>query len=107
MSGWSQLLAELERIDFELRREAKSDVLCSWMERRAGLLASMPQIDVMPLEPAEHVRLAQAVERGRELLEQWGRRRARLHAEAGNLYALHRMLQALQPARGAHFSIDS
>ena len=107
MSRWSNILAELDHIDFALCRESEPGSLSYWLQRRASLLESMSGAGDAPSERAEQVRLAQAVQRGREQLEQWSRQRDGLRAEAGNLHVCRRMVQALRPVRGSYFSIES
>jgi len=108
MSEWASLLAELERIDFELQRTSEPEALVSWTHQRGLLLLRLQSLPQGDAGEAERVRAQLALARGQELVAEWRRKHEQLRTEAGNLHMSRTMLQSLRPARrGSYFNFDS
>jgi len=108
MSEWASLLAELERIDFELQRVSDPEALGSWTRRRGSLLLRLQSIPQGEAGESDRVRAQLALARGQELISEWRRKREQLRTEAGNLHMSRTMLQSLRTSRrGSYFNFDS
>jgi hypothetical protein len=104
--SWTEVLGELERVDFELARTTAADG--PWMTMRSGLMRELTTLPTCEVGRAERLRLAQAVERTRQLQETWHAARKSMQSEAEDLYASQLLLRALQPAnRQSHISLQS
>jgi len=108
MSEWASLLAELERIDFELQRASGPEALVRWTHQRGQLLLRLQSLPESEAGPSDRVRAQLALARGQELVLEWRRKRDELRTEAGNLHMSRTMLQSLRPSRrGSYFNFDS
>ncbi|MBN8730659.1 MAG: hypothetical protein J0L64_08975 [Acidobacteria bacterium] len=108
MSEWASLLAELERIDFELQRTSDPDALVSWARQRGLLLLRLQSLPQGEAGETERVRAQLALARGQELVLEWCGKRDQMRTEAGNLHMSRTMLQSLRPSRrGSYFNFES
>ena len=108
MRNLAELLTELERVDFELARLAGVEEALPWMENRGAILDEIGSNSGGHVPAPDIVRLAAAASRGRELENKWRQEKARLRAEAENLFAAQLLLKAVTPERrGQHFSFES